>query len=117
MPLVRILIADDHAVVRNGLKYILQRSPDIQVVGEAADGREAIRLAAELMPDVILMDIAMPHLNGIEAADHILKRLPHTSIIILSMFSDESYILRALAAGVRGYILKDSVEDEIVEAV
>lgn len=114
---IRILIADDHGIVRAGLKLLLERKPDIQVLGEASDGREAVRLAGELSPDVILMDIGMPMLNGIEAAAQVAREHPEIGVIILSMHSDESYILRAFNAGARGYLLKDSADNDVERAV
>ena len=113
----RVLIADDHGIVRKGLRALLEKSPKISVVGEASDGREAVRLAAELLPDIVIMDIAMPMLNGIDAASQIISRHPETKVIMLSMHSDESYILRSLSAGARGYLLKDSAENDILPAV
>ena len=96
---IRILLADDHTVMRSGLRLLLERQPNFQVVGEAADGRQAVELAASEKPDVVVMDIAMPHLNGVEAARQIANRSPHTAIAILSMHSDESYVIRSLKAG------------------
>jgi len=113
----RVLLADDHAVVRKGLRFLLSRSPDMEVVGEAADGREAVRLAEEVKPDVIVMDIAMPQLNGIEATARIIKRNPGVGVVILSMYSDEEYLVRALTAGAKGYLLKDSAEADLVQAI
>ncbi|MBZ5489526.1 MAG: response regulator transcription factor [Acidobacteriia bacterium] len=114
---VQILIADDHGIVRKGLRLQLEQSPDFQVVGEAADGREAVRMTEELKPDVVLMDIAMPNLNGIQATAQIVKRSPRTGVIILSMHSDESYLIRTLAAGAKGYLLKDTAEVDLYRAV
>ncbi len=114
---VRVLLADDHGIVRRGLHYLLERSPGFEVVGEAADGREAVKLAAELHPDVVIMDIAMPNLNGIDATAQIVRKHPETGVIILSMHSDESYLVRALSAGARGYLLKDSAEADLMRAV
>lgn len=111
------MIADDHGIVRAGLKLLLERTPDVQVVGEAADGREAVRMAAELDPDVAIIDIAMPLLNGIEATAQIGRENPRVAVIILSMHADESYVLRALNAGARGYLLKDSADDDLERAV
>lgn len=113
----RVLIADDHGVVREGLRALLAKSPEIAVVGEASDGREAVRLAAELHPNIVIMDIGMPLLNGVDATSQILSRDPDIKVIILSMHSDESYILRALNAGAKGYLLKDSAEGDILPAV
>jgi two-component system response regulator NreC len=117
MSKIRVLLADDHAVVRKGLRFLLERAPDMEIVGEASDGREAVRLAAELKPHVVVMDIGMPQLNGIEATAQIVKQNPQVSVIILSVHSDESYLLRALSAGAKGYLLKDSAEEDLVRAV
>lgn len=114
---VRILLADDHGIMRKGLRLQLEQHPDFIVVGEAADGRAAVRLAAEHQPDVVIMDIGMPNLNGIDAAAQILKDQPTAAVIILSMHSDEEYLLRALSAGVRGYLLKESAEADLELAV
>ncbi len=114
---IRVLLADDHGVVRKGLRYLLQKSPDVTIVGEACDGREAVTMAEELDPDVIVMDIAMPMLNGIDATAQIVKKNSRAGIIILSMHSDESYLVRALSAGARGYLLKDSAENDLLRAV
>lgn len=113
---IRILIADDHGIVRKGLRLQLEQK-DFEVVGEASDGREANRMAEELAPDVVIMDIAMPNLNGIEAAAQMVKRNPGTKVIILSMYSDESYLTRALTAGVKGYLLKESADVDLCRAV
>jgi DNA-binding NarL/FixJ family response regulator len=99
------------------LKLLLDAEPDLQVIGEAGDGREAVRLVAELEPDVVIMDVGMPMLNGIEATMQIVREQPGAGVIILSMHSDESYILRGLNAGARGYLLKDSADTEVVRAV
>ena len=114
---MRILLADDHGVVRKGLRFLLERQPDMEVVGEAADGREALKLAEELAPSIVIMDIAMPLLNGIEATSQMLKKNPHIGIIMLSMHSDEDYLLSALNAGAKGYLLKDSAEVDLVRAI
>jgi two-component system response regulator NreC len=114
---IRILLADDHTVMRNGLRLLLERQSNLQVVGEAADGREAVELAVSEKPDVVVMDIAMPHLNGVEAARQIASRSPHTAIAILSMHSDESYVIRSLKAGARAYLLKDSAEADLIAAI
>jgi len=114
--LIRILIADDHGIVRTGLKLLLDRVPGMEVVGEAADGREAVRLAAELKPDIVIMDIAMPLLNGLQAA-HVIRENTPAGVIFLSMHTDESYILKALDAGARGYLLKDNADEDIERAI
>lgn len=113
----RVLLADDHGVVRKGLRFLLESEPDLEVVGEAADGREAVRLAEDLEPNVVIMDIAMPRLNGIDATAQIVRHRPGTAVIILSMHSDEGYLVRTLAAGARGYLLKDSAEQDVVRAI
>lgn len=113
----RILIADDHGIVRMGLKLLLDRIEDMEVVGEASDGREAIDLAKDLQPDVVLMDIAMPNLNGLEATAHIIKHCEKTSVIILSMHADESYVVRALDAGAKGFLLKDHADEDLERTI
>jgi DNA-binding NarL/FixJ family response regulator len=117
MKVIRMLLADDHTVMRKGLRLLLDSQPGFQVVAEAATGREAVSLAEQHAPDVIVMDIAMPLLNGIEAARQIAAKLPQAAIVFLSMHSDESYVLRALKAGARAYLLKDSAESDLIEAV
>jgi len=114
---IRILLADDHTVMRNGLRLLLERQPNLEVVGEASDGREAVEMAAAEKPDVVVMDIAMPHLNGVEAARQIAARAPQTAIAILSMHSDESYVIRSLKACARAYLLKDSAEADLIAAI
>jgi RNA polymerase sigma factor (sigma-70 family) len=114
---LRILLADDHTVVRNGLRLILERQPSFEVIGEAADGREVVELAAEKRPDVVVMDIGMPNLNGIEAARRIIASHPETAVAILSMHADEGYVIRALKAGVKAYLLKDSAEADLIAAI
>src|SRR5271169_752958 len=114
---IRILLADDHVVMRRGIRALLERRPEFQVVAEAGDGREAVQLTETYSPHVVVADIAMPNLNGIEAARQITQRWPQTAIVILSMHSDESYVLRALKAGARGYLLKDSAEADLIKAV
>jgi DNA-binding NarL/FixJ family response regulator len=114
---IRVFLADDHAVVRDGLRLILDNQANIAIVGEAADGRQAVSQVLELKPDIVLMDIAMPELNGIEAAQKIQQLSPSTKIIILSMYSSTEHIFRALKAGVRGYILKESAGKEVVKAI
>jgi two-component system, NarL family, response regulator NreC len=115
--MIRILVADDHGIIRAGLKLLLEKDEEFQVAGEAADGREAVRLAAELEPDIVLIDIGMPQLNGIDATIQILRENPKIAVIILSMHADESYVMRALNAGAKGYLLKDSADDDLLKAV
>ena len=117
MKRIRILLADDHAVVRQGFKMILSAQPDMEIVGEAGNGRVAVEQAEQLRPDVIVMDVAMPNLSGIEAAQRIAAVIPQTPIIILSMHSDEGYVLRALKAGAKAYLLKDSAEADLARAI
>ncbi len=117
MQSIRILLADDHAIMRDGLRAMLERQPDMAVVAEAADGREAVRLAEEHEPDVVVMDIGMPSMNGIEATRRIVSTSPRCAVVILSMHQDEGYVLRALKAGARGYLLKDSLRADVIEAI
>ncbi len=114
---VRVLIADDHGVVRKGLRFLLSGEPSIEVCGEATTGKEAVDLITQLQPQVVVMDIAMPALNGIDAAAQISKKTPKVGIIMLSMYSDEEFLLRALSVGAKGYLLKDSAEEDIIRAV
>jgi DNA-binding NarL/FixJ family response regulator len=114
---IRVFIADDHAVVRDGLRMILEAQEDITVVGEAADGRQAVDQVLKLKPDIVLMDIAMPDLNGIEATQQILNSSPSVKVVILSIHSSNEHISRALKAGALGYVLKESAGKEVVQAV
>lgn len=114
---IRILLADDHTVMRRGLRLLLESQPGFSVVGEASDGRQAVAQAEATNPDVVVLDIAMPNLSGIEAAQRIASALPHIAIVFLSMHSDEGYVLRALKAGAKGYLLKDSAEADLIEAI
>jgi len=114
---IRILLVDDHNVMRKGLRLLLESQPGFTVVGEAADGRQAVEQAKATNPDVVVLDIAMPNLSGTEAAQRISEMLPNTAIVILSMHSDEGYVMRALRAGAKGYLLKDSAEGDLIEAV
>ncbi len=114
---IKVFLADDHAVVREGLRFILEAQGDIIVVGEATNGRQAVRQAQQLNPDVVVMDIAMPELNGIETTYQIRETCPSTEVVILSMYSTSEHIFRALQAGALGYVLKESAGEEIVKAV
>lgn len=114
---IRILIADDHAVVAEGLRHLLSAQPDFEVIGLADTGREAVRLALETAPDIVLMDHAMPELNGTEATHLVRERAEKTRVIMLSMYSDAVHVYRALQAGATGYIIKKSVAKEVVDAI
>ena len=114
---ISVLLVDDHTLVRKGSRRMLEDDAEIRVVGEAADGVEAVKLAQELHPQVIVMDMAMPGLNGMQASIEILKVLPKTAILMLSMYSEENYVRNALDAGAKGYILKDAMDVDLVNAV
>ena len=117
MPPLRILLADDHTVVRQGLRKILEARPQWEVVAEAADGREAVRQAEEVKPDVAIVDVAMPLLNGIEAVRQIARKASGTRVLVLSMHNDEAYVTQMLRAGAAGYLLKDSADVDLLQAV
>jgi two-component system, NarL family, response regulator NreC len=117
MKKLRILLADDHIVMRAGLRALLERQPNLEVVGESENGRETVGLAASLRPDVVVMDVGMPVLNGIEATQMIVTQCPTIAVVILSMHADESYVMRALKAGARGYLLKDSAAADLIGAI
>ncbi len=114
---ISVYIADDHAVVRDGLRVLLEANPAIKVVGDAADGHQALLDIQSLQPDVVIMDISMPDLNGLAVTDHIVEASPNVRVIILSMFGTPEHVQRALQAGARGYLLKDSAGREVMEAV
>lgn len=114
---LRILLADDHTLMRQGLRKILEACPDWEVVAEAGNGREAVARAIELKPDVAVLDIAMPQLNGIEAARQISRAAPDVRVLVLSMYSDEAYVLQVLQSGARGYLLKDSADSDLIRAM
>jgi DNA-binding NarL/FixJ family response regulator len=116
-PKITVLLVDDHALVRRGFRRMLEDDAEISVVGEASDGEEAVRMAFELKPKVIVMDCAMPELNGIEATRKILKKLPNAEILMLSMHSEETLVNQAMEAGARGYILKNAMDLDLVSAV
>ncbi len=117
MKRIRILLVDDHPVVRQGFKMILGEQPDMEIVGEAGNGREALQLAESLKPDLVVMDVAMPELNGIEATRRMTDVAPHARVLALSMHKDSVYVREILRAGARGYLLKDSVAGDLVYAV
>lgn len=114
---IRILLADDHTVMRSGMRLLLEQQPDFDVVAEAENGREAVELASKHHPEIAVLDVGMPQLNGIEATQQITANEPRTQVVILSMHSDEAYVLRALKAGARAYILKNSTEADLIRAV
>ena len=114
---IKVLLAEDHIIVREGTRELLQREPDIEVVGEASDSEESIRLAEELKPDVVIMDIAMPKVNGIEATKKIKKIIPTTAVLILTAYDTEQYIIALLEAGAAGYLLKNVRGNQLVDAV
>lgn len=114
---IRILLADDHTMVRQGLRKLLEERPDWEVIAEAGDGREAVRLAEQHKPDVAIIDVAMPLLNGVEATRQITKRAPDTRVLVLSMHADEAYVTQILQAGATGYLLKDSADVDLLKAV
>jgi two-component system, NarL family, response regulator NreC len=114
---LKVLVAEDHGVVRRGLRLMLEQYTELVVAGEAANGREAVSLAATLSPQIIIMDVTMPLLNGIEAADQILRSNSQIGVIMLTMHADESYVLRALNVGVKGYLLKESAEEDLLLAI
>jgi DNA-binding NarL/FixJ family response regulator len=114
---LRILISDDHTLMRQGLRKILEEQPEWQVIAEAGDGRQAVKETLALQPDVAILDIGMPLLNGIEATRQIVRRLPGIGVLILSMHADEAYITQSLKAGARGYLLKDSADTDLIRAV
>ena len=115
--MIRILLADDHVLVRQGFKMILSAQPDMQIVGEAANGREAVDAGEKLQPDVVLMDVTMPELNGIEATRRLVTASPRTRVLALSMHKDAVYVREILRAGARGYLLKDSADADLIAAV
>ncbi len=114
---IRVLIADDHTIVREGIRRILSETPGIEVAGEATDGREAVDHAADLKPDVVVLDLSMPGLHGLEALRQITRRLPKTRVLVLSMHKNDAYVLKALQAGASGYILKDCAAEDIGSAI
>ena len=114
---IRIIIADDHQIVRQGLRVLIEKEPDMEVVGEAEDGQTTVSLAKKLHPHIVLMDIKMPDLNGIEATRQILTDLPDVKIIALSMYPDQRFVMNMLKSGARGYLLKESAFEELAQAI
>jgi DNA-binding NarL/FixJ family response regulator len=114
---LRVLLADDHSIVRRGLRSLIETQPDLKVVAEAGDGLEALKLCDEHHPDAVILDVAMPKLNGIEVAERLQKTQRPPSVLVLSMHADESYIIRALAAGARAYLLKDATDEDLIPAL
>jgi two-component system, NarL family, response regulator NreC len=114
---LRVLLADDQGIVRRGMRALLETEPGIEIVAEASDGQEALRLCETTHPDVVILDVAMPSLNGIDVATQARKRRPDLGVIVLSMYADESYVVRALSAGARGYLLKEATDDDLLPAV
>src|SRR5438445_12220718 len=117
MEKIKVLIADDHTVVRQGLRALLEAEPDITVVGEAEDGRQAVRLAVKLAPEVVVIDVAMPLLNGLEATHQIIKEAPNTRVLVLSSYSDDEYVRRLTEAGAAGYLLKQTAAADLIRAI
>ena len=114
---IRVVVADDHDLFREGLRQLLETIPSVQIVGEASDGQEAIRLVADVSPDVILMDINMPRVDGLRATEYIVKHYPETNVIVLTMYQDDEYAIHAIRAGAKSYLLKNSRSDEVIEAI
>src|SRR5262245_69322 len=117
MMALTLMLADDHQIVRQGLRAVLRTEPDFHLVGEAADGIEAVRLAERLRPDVLVLDLMLPGLNGLEAARQVARRVPRTRIVILSMYAEEAYVLEALSSGATAYVLKEASAEELVKAI
>jgi len=117
MEKIRVVLADDHRMMREGIRALLERRKDIEVVGEAADGREAVRLAGQLCPDVVVMDVSMPLLNGIEATRHIRRDCPDVRVLILTVHESQEYVAQLLAAGANGYVIKRAGGDELADAI
>jgi DNA-binding NarL/FixJ family response regulator len=114
---IRILLVEDHAIVREGLRSLLESQPDLEIVGEAEDGRTAVELVRTLLPDMVIMDITMPNLNGVEATRHIISEFPNVKIIALSIHSNRRFVTDMLGAGAAGYVLKECLFDELVQAI
>lgn len=114
---IRILLADDHTILRQGLRVLLETQDDMEIVAEASNGRSAIDFAIELRPDIVIMDVSMPEMNGVEATRRIVERLDHTRVLMLSMYCDKRFVAKSLSAGASGYLLKDCVDEELVRAI
>ncbi|MGB8955697.1 MAG: response regulator transcription factor [Tumebacillaceae bacterium] len=114
---IRVLLCDDHTILRDGLRNLLNAEPDIEVVGEAADGQQALELIEELQPDVTIMDINMPGLNGVDTVERLTARDPNLRILMLTMYDHDEYLFRTIRAGARGYLLKDSPVSEVIDAI
>ena len=117
MPKLRVLLGDDHTLIRHGLRKILEEQPEFEIVAEVGDGREAVKQCLAIKPDVAVLDVAMPLLNGIDAAQQIARKVPETKVLVLSMHSDEVYVTRALQAGATGYMLKDSAGKDLLKGI
>ena len=117
MPKLRLVLADDHTLMRHGLRKILEERPEWEVIAEVGDGREAVKKCLALKPDVAVLDVAMPLLNGIDATQQIVRKVPETKVLVLSMYSDEAYVTRALQAGATGYMLKDSAGKDLLKGI
>lgn len=114
---LKVLLADDHAILRSGLKLLLSAQPDLEVVGEATNGKEAVAMVKDLRPDLVIMDVAMPEMNGLAATDAIKKQSPEVKVLLLSMHENEEYLYRAIEAGGSGYVLKKSASEELIDAI
>ena len=114
---IRVLLADDHTILRAGLRMMLNAQPDIEVIGEASSGREAVAITAHLAPDVVIMDISMPEMNGIEATRQIKKQFPDVRVLILTMHENEGYLFQSLRAGASGYMMKEAADTELIQAI
>jgi DNA-binding NarL/FixJ family response regulator len=117
MEKIKVLLADDHTVVRQGLRVLLEAEPDISVVGEAETGRQAVQLARKLMPDVVVMDIAMPNMNGLEATRQVTREVPTAKLLVLSSYNDDEYVHQVTEAGAAGYLLKQTAATDLIKAV
>ena len=115
--MIKIVLADDHRIVRQGVRVLLEGEPDFNIIAEAKDGLETVRMVERFHPDVLLLDLIMPGMNGLEVAKVVRKRLPKTNVVILTMHANEAYVLEALQAGAKGYVIKDSSSEELIRAI